>query len=95
MSGCPSLCPASSPMAWAAPAAAGESPGGKVWPMTSAHAEIPQNKQGHPPDSTPVEALTTAVNDSFENTLASLEELVGIPGDCMAKLRSQGTGSKR
>ncbi|ABM09451.1 putative peptidase family M20/M25/M40 protein [Paenarthrobacter aurescens TC1] len=50
-----------------------------MWPMTSAHAEIPQNKQRQS-GSTPVEALATAVNDSFQSTLASLQELVGIPG---------------
>ncbi|MEQ4565634.1 dipeptidase [Paenarthrobacter sp. CAP02] len=47
--------------------------------MTSAHAETPQNK---PLDSgaTPVEALTRAVHDSFDATLASLKDLVAIPG---------------
>lgn len=47
--------------------------------MTSAHAEIPQNKQ-HNPGSVPVEELTQAVNDSFDATLASLKDLVAIPG---------------
>ncbi|MGO4144453.1 dipeptidase [Paenarthrobacter sp. YAF11_1] len=47
--------------------------------MTSAHAEIPQNKQGHA-GNTPVEALSGAVNDSFDTTLESLKNLVGIPG---------------
>jgi hypothetical protein len=47
--------------------------------MTSAHADIPQNKQGLS-GSTPVEALTTAVNESFDATVASLEDLVAIPG---------------
>jgi hypothetical protein len=52
--------------------------------MTSAHAEIPQNKQGHS-GSTPVEALAAAVNENFAATLASLEDLVAIP-DCVGKL---------
>lgn len=47
--------------------------------MTSAHAEIPQNKQGHA-GNTPVEELSRAVNDSFDTTLASLKHLVSIPG---------------
>ena len=47
--------------------------------MTSAHAEIPQNKQGHA-GTTEVEALTVAVNDSFNTTLESLKDLVSIPG---------------
>ncbi|NQD86568.1 dipeptidase [Paenarthrobacter sp. CM16] len=47
--------------------------------MTSAHAEIPQNKQGLA-GNTPVEALSGAVNDSFDTTLGSLKDLVGIPG---------------
>ncbi|ASN20479.1 dipeptidase [Arthrobacter sp. YN] len=47
--------------------------------MTSAHAEIPQNKQGHA-GKTPVEQLSRAVDDSFDTTLASLKELVSIPG---------------
>ncbi|WP_369744446.1 dipeptidase [Paenarthrobacter sp. AMU7] len=47
--------------------------------MTSAHAEIPQNKQG-PAGNTPVEELSRAVNDSFDTTLASLKHLVSIPG---------------
>lgn len=47
--------------------------------MTSAHAEIPQDKHIHSGDL-PVEALTEAVRESFANTLASLKELVAIPG---------------
>ncbi|MEJ1114853.1 dipeptidase [Paenarthrobacter sp. CCNWLY172] len=47
--------------------------------MTSAHAEIPQHKQGHA-GNTPVEELSRAVNDSFDTTLASLKHLVSIPG---------------
>jgi acetylornithine deacetylase/succinyl-diaminopimelate desuccinylase-like protein len=55
-------------------------PDGKVWAMTSAHADNPQNMQQHS-GSTPVEALTGAlVNDSFEATMASLKDLVAIPG---------------
>ncbi|WP_314325322.1 dipeptidase [Paenarthrobacter ilicis] len=47
--------------------------------MTSAHAEIPQDKHIHSGDL-PVEALTEAVRESFANTLGSLKELVAIPG---------------
>jgi acetylornithine deacetylase/succinyl-diaminopimelate desuccinylase-like protein len=54
-------------------------PDGKVWAMTSAHADNPQNMQQHS-GSTPVEALTGVVNDSFEATMASLKDLVAIPG---------------
>ncbi|MFP3580303.1 dipeptidase [Arthrobacter sp. fls2-241-R2A-200] len=47
--------------------------------MTSARGEIPQNKHSNSGD-TPVEALAAAVEASFETTLASLKDLVGIPG---------------
>ncbi|WP_284974600.1 dipeptidase [Arthrobacter sp. efr-133-TYG-104] len=47
--------------------------------MTSTRGEIPQNKQSNSGD-TPVEALAAAVEASFETTLASLKDLVGIPG---------------
>ncbi|MFJ5957246.1 dipeptidase [Paenarthrobacter sp. NPDC092416] len=47
--------------------------------MTSAHAEIPQNQQRNS-GTIPVEALSKAVSDSFATTLASLKELVSIPG---------------
>ncbi|WOH16943.1 dipeptidase [Paenarthrobacter sp. GOM3] len=47
--------------------------------MTSAHAETPQNKHLDS-GATPVEALSRAVHDSFDTTLASLKDLVAIPG---------------
>lgn len=47
--------------------------------MTSAHAETPQNKHLDS-GATPVEALSRAVHDSFDATLASLKDLVSIPG---------------
>ncbi|MFC8038280.1 dipeptidase [Paenarthrobacter sp. NPDC057355] len=47
--------------------------------MTSAHADTPQNKQRYSGDI-PVEALTRAVDESFNSTLDSLRDLVSIPG---------------
>lgn len=47
--------------------------------MTSAHAETPQNKHLDS-GATPVEALSRVVHDSFDATLASLKDLVSIPG---------------
>ncbi|UVJ37819.1 dipeptidase [Arthrobacter sp. CJ23] len=47
--------------------------------MTSTSAEIPQNQQGNP-GTINVEALRQAVNSSFDRTVASLKDLVAIPG---------------
>ncbi|MFF2841697.1 dipeptidase [Paenarthrobacter sp. NPDC057981] len=47
--------------------------------MTSAHADTPQNKQRYS-GNIPVEALTTAVDESFNSTMDSLRDLVSIPG---------------
>ncbi len=50
-----------------------------MWAMTSAHADTPQNKQQYSGDI-PVEALATAVDESFDSTMDSLRGLVSIPG---------------
>ncbi|MEV7604395.1 dipeptidase [Paenarthrobacter sp. NPDC089322] len=48
--------------------------------MTSAHAEIPQNQHRTSGDFPAMQDLAQAVDSAFDQTLAALKHLVGIPG---------------